>query len=167
MAKAITEAEIEQEALELLKTMGYTHLFGPDIASDGPNPQRTSYSEVALQERLKDVIERLNPKAGRDACYEAARKLTAQTSPSVIESNERFHKMMTEGVPVECKKDGRIIWENLKVIDFDNPKNNDWVAVNQFTVEENGNNRRADIVLFVNGLPLVLMELKNLSLIHI
>ena len=161
MARAIKEDEIEQEALTQLKSMGYTYLFGGDIAPDGINPMRSSYSDVLLHERLMDSVERLNPKAGKEAYAEAVRKLTAISTPHLIENNERFHKMMTEGVPVECKKDGKIVWENLKVIDFDNPKNNDFVAVNQFTVEENGNNRRADIVLFVNGLPLVLIELKN------
>jgi len=159
-----TEDSIEQLALAQLAELGWRTAFGPDIACDGPNPERDSranYGDVVLVERLRNALTRINPDLPRKAIEEAIRKVLTPESPALIENNRRFHRMLTDGVDVswmalEGERHGKV-W----LVDMESPANNDWLAVNQFTVIENKHERRPDIVLFVNGLPLAVIELKN------
>jgi len=162
MASIITESGIEENVLQKLRQNGYSILFGPDIAPDGKTPERKSYSEVVLIERLNDAIDRSNPAIPGDAKEEAVKKVLRAESQKLIHNNHLFHKMLVDGVDVQYRRtDGSIKDDTVKLVDFSNLKNNEFLAVNQFTVKENGINKRPDIVLFVNGLPLVVIELKN------
>ncbi|MBK6611768.1 MAG: type I restriction endonuclease subunit R [Sphingobacteriales bacterium] len=161
MANFITENEIEQIALDILnEDLGYTVLYGPDIA-EGDTKER-DYNEVVLQQRLKNAIEKINPSIPADAKEEAFKKALRTTTISLFENNQSFHQMLTEGIDVKFSiGDGKTKTDKVWLIDFTNPENNEFNAINQFTVIENHNNKRPDIVLFVNGLPLVVIELKN------
>jgi type I restriction enzyme R subunit len=162
MSGILAESEVEEAVLEILEELGYGRVFGPDIAVDGMAPERTSYLEVILTERMRNAIDQLNPKIPKAAREEALRKLQRTESHLLIQNNKAFHKMLADGVNVEYKrKDGTIAGDNVRLFDFQNPENNEFLAVNQFTVIENNNNRRPDVILFVNGIPLVVMELKN------
>lgn len=141
--------------------LGYTILHGPDIAPDALFAERASYSDVVLVGRLKEALARINPKIPAEAIEDAIRKVQQTESPSLVENNRRFHRFLTDGVPVEYRREDRIVHDTVWLFDFEEPENNDWVAVNQFTVIEDRNNRRPDIVVFVNGLPLSVIELKN------
>jgi len=158
----LTEYEIEQAALDWLKSVGWETLFGPDIAPDMLAAERENYEQVVLERRLRQTLQRLNPQMSADALEEAFHKLTRPEFPSVVSNNHAFHKMLVEGIPVEIqRRDGSFGHEPIRVIDFDNPDNNEFLAVNQFTVVENQIERRPDVVLFVNGLPVGVIELKN------
>ena len=160
--KGLTESEVENVALEWLADLGYTVFHGPDIASDGPSPERPDYEEATLPGRLHDALTRLNPTIPTDALDEAYRKVTRIDGPSLVANNRAFHRLLVDGVEVEYKRpDGTIAGDHARLVDFDDPDNNDWVAANQFTVIDGKHNRRPDIVLFVNGLPLAVIELKN------
>lgn len=161
MTKFITENEIEQIALDILnEDLGYTVLYGPDIA-EVENKER-DYNEVVLQQRLREAIEKINPDIPFDAKEEAFKKALRTTTISLFENNQAFHRMLTEGIDVKFGiGDGKAKTDKVWLIDFANPDNNEFLAINQFTVIENHNNKRPDIVLFVNGLPLVVIELKN------
>ena len=136
--------------------------YAPELASDGVAPERTSYSDVILDGRLRGALARLNPHIPAEALDEAVRKLARVDSPNLFLVNHQCHQYLVEGVPVEYQGDeGRVIHETARVLDYDNPQNNDLLAVNQFTVIEAGHNRRADVVVFINGLPLAVIELKN------
>ncbi|MEQ8222441.1 MAG: type I restriction endonuclease subunit R, partial [Candidatus Eremiobacterota bacterium] len=161
MSKIINETELEQEVLKLLKAQGYITLFGPDIGPDGNHPERKSYSDVILTDRLAHAIKRLNPSLPREQHEEVIKNILRNSSPTLLMNNKNFHMMLTEGVGIEYRKGDRIIGDNVWLIDFDNPKNNEFLAVNQFTVIEDNNNRRPDIIIFINGLPVVVIELKN------
>ncbi|HTV48307.1 MAG TPA: type I restriction endonuclease subunit R [Phycisphaerae bacterium] len=142
--------------------LGYDYAFGPQIAPDGERPERKDYSQVVLEQRLQNALARINPDFPKDVLAEAARKLTRTRSPSLIESNRSFHRMLTEGIAIEHHDNfGRRMHKQVWPVDFNNPANNEFLVVNQFTVIENNRNRRADVVLFVNGLPLVVIEIKN------
>lgn len=157
-----TESVIEQAAIDWFKSIGWQTLLGPDIAPDTPAAERDNYGQVVLEHRLHQALKRLNPHVPADALEEAFRKLTRPESPSLIAHNHIIHKYLVEGVPVEYqRKDGSIAGDLIAVLDHNDPDNNDFVAVNQFTVVENQQERRPDIVLFVNGLPIAVMELKN------
>ena len=162
MPSTITESEIEEVALEILSELDFDILHGPDIAPDGSYPERQSYSDVVLVDRLQDAIHRLNPSIPREARDEALKKVLRTESPNLIVNNHTFHKMLVNGIDVEYRKeDGSIAGDKVWLFDFQEPENNEYLAVNQFTVIENNNNRRPDIILFINGLPLVVIELKN------
>lgn len=161
MTSFIAESHIEHAALEILSSLGYETLFGPDIAFDGETPERKSYREVVLVNRLKKIVDRLNPSIPEEAQEETIKKILRANSPTLIENNKTFHSYLVNGVPVEYRKDGRIKNDIVKIFDFENPQNNEFLAVNQFTVIENEHNRRPDIVVFINGLPLAVIELKN------
>jgi len=156
-----TESTIEETALEWLKDMGYTIVFGNDIAPDEPAAERENYGEVILVGRLKDALKRINPSVPAEALEDAYRKVTRPSSPSLVGNNRAFHKMLADGIEVEYRHEGRIKGDKVWLIDFENLENNDWLAVNQFTIVENHINRRPDIVIFINGLPLSVIELKN------
>ena len=162
----ITEADVEQAALEWLAGLGWRVVHGPDIAPDTPNEERADYGQVVLEQRLRDDLGRLNPSLPASALDDAFRKLTQPEGATLEARNRAFHLMLVNGVTVEYRTgDGTIRGEPVPVIDFDDWAANDWLVVNQFTVSEtvsgNHNTRRADVVLFVNGLPLGIVELKN------
>lgn len=161
MAKFITESEIEQIALDILSSdLGYTVLYGTDIA-EGDRKER-DYTEVVLQQRLKTAIDKFNPIIPEEAREEAFKKALRTVTISLADNNEHFHRMLTEGVDVKFSiGEGKTKTDKVWLIDFKKPNNNEFLAINQFTVVENHNNKRPDIVLFVNGLPLVVIELKN------
>ena len=158
----ITESVVEEAALEWLANLGWQTAHGPDIAPDTPNAERASYDDVVLERRLRDALAELNPDLPITALDDAFRKLTRPEGPTLEARNRAFQRMLVDGVTVEYRTpDGNIRGAQASVIDFDDPSNNDWLAVNQFTITENKNNRRPDVVLFVNGLPLCIIELKN------
>ena len=158
----ISESDIEQVALEWLKTLGWQTAYGPDIGPDSPRPERDDYDEVVLEQRVLNALSDLNPVLPMSALEDAFRKLTLPQGSTLGARNREFHKMLIDGVPVEYQvNDGSIRGERVSVIDFEDSRNNDWLAVNQFTVTENRTERRPDIVLFLNGLPLGIIELKN------
>lgn len=157
----ITENTIENFAIESLKHLGYRYVYGPDIAYDGSSPERSPYEGVLLTERLQDAIERINPNIPIDSQREALRAIQRINSPELLTNNETFHRMLTEGINVSYQKDGYRRGDLVWLIDFDYPENNEFVVANQFTVTENGNTKRPDVILFVNGIPLVVIELKN------
>ncbi len=158
----ITEDDVEQLALGWLWGVGWESVNGADIAPDSSFAERDDFGDVVLERRLRDAIDRLNPGLRFDAHEDAFRKLTNPQGTSLAVKNETFHRMLVEGVNVEYRDiDGRIRGAQVKVIDFDDVDANDFLAVNQFAVVENKNSRRPDIVLFVNGLPLGIIELKN------
>jgi type I restriction enzyme R subunit len=159
--RGITESEVEQAALDILSAQGYGIVHGPDISPDGSHPERQSYSDVVLMGRLRDAIDRLNPKIPTEAKEEAIKQLLRSESPDLVVNNHRFHKMLFEGVDVEYRKGDRIVPDKVWLFDFNDVDKNEFLAVNQFTIIENNHNRRPDIILFVNGLPLVVIELKN------
>ena len=159
---SITEDIVEQAALETLQELGWAYLPGPVLAPDGIAPERRSNGDVILINRLEAAIAALNPDTPEQARNEALRKLVSGELSDLIEENRRVHRMLTEGVDVEYRDDGgQPASTKIWLIDLDRPEANDWLAVNQFTVVENRANRRPDIVLFVNGLPLAVLELKN------
>jgi len=158
----ITEYLVEEATRSWLASLGYTLIFGPDIAPEEPSAERESFQEVLLTRRLHDALHRLNPTIPADALEEALRKATRPESPSLLVNNRAFHHMLIDGVTVEYqRKDGSIAGDHVRLVDFENPKNNEFLAVNQFTIIEGQQNRRPDIVIFINGLPLAVIELKN------
>ena len=160
----LTETDVEQAALAWLSGVGWQVLHGPDIAPDTPNAERADYGQVVLEQRLREALAGLNPGLPADALDEAMRKLTRPEGSTLEARNRAFHRMLVNGVEIEYRgPEGRMRGDQVRVLDFDNPGNNEFVAVNQFTVTENRNNRRPDVVLFVNGMPLGVIELKNLS----
>jgi len=157
MTKIINETELEVEVLNLLQEQRYEVLFGPDISPDGNFPERNSYSDVILINRLQSAISRINPTTPPEAQEEAIKKILRTDAPSLLANNRLFHRMITDGVDVEYRKDGRITGDKVWLFDFSNPENNEFLAVNQFTIIEDNNNRRPDIIIFINGLPLIVI----------
>jgi type I restriction enzyme R subunit len=156
------ESIVEEAALEWFGELGYAVGHGPHIAPGEPAAERDSFGEVVLVGRLRDAIWRLNPAIPEDAREEALRKVLRVGTPSLTQTNRAFHKMLRDGVEVEYPRtDGSIAGDHVRLVDFDDMNANDWLVVNQFTVIEGQYNRRPDIVVFVNGLPLGLIELKN------
>jgi type I restriction enzyme R subunit len=156
------ESHVEEAALAWLEELGYATAAGPDLGPDGVTSERVSYGDVILAERLKDAIACLNPHLEPETREEVFRKLIQTEMPALVEENRRLHQLIVNGVPVEVtREDGTIGGETAHLIDFTDPEANDWLTVNQFTVIENKANRRPDIVLFINGLPLGVIELKN------
>ena len=161
---SFSESIVEDAALAWLEALGYSVLHGPDIAVGMPGAERSdpNYRDVVLEGRLRQALVRLNPDLPAEALEDAYRKLTRTDAASLVERNRAVHRMLVDGVTVEYRrKDGSIAGTPAKVIDFETPGNNDWLAVNQFTVAEGQHTRRPDVVLFVNGLPLAVIELKN------
>jgi type I restriction enzyme R subunit len=161
-----TESVIEEAALQWLADLAYQVAFGPELAYDGAKPERASYQEVFLPGRLQDALRRINPTLPEEALQEAFRQLTHPDQPALLRNNHAFHRLLVEGIPVDYKDaQERLISGRVWAIDWEEVDNNDWLALNQFTVEapyQNGKvNRRPDVVIFVNGLPLAVIELKN------
>jgi type I restriction enzyme R subunit len=160
----LSENVLEHTTLDWFESLGWQTAFGPDISPDGPACEREDYDRVVLLGRLQTALENINPNIPPDTISEAARKITRTESPSLIENNRRFHRMLTDGVDVEVRdKDeyGGVRHDKVWLLDLDDLGNNDWLAVNQFTVIEDRRNRRPDVAVFVNGLPLGVIELKN------
>ncbi len=157
----ITENKIEAFAIELFIQLGYRYIYAPDIAYDGENPERDSYEQVLLLGRLQNAVKRINYNIPADAQAEAIKEIQRISSSELLSNNETFHRLLTEGIPVSKRVDGDDRGDRVWLIDFKNPQNNDFVVANQFTIIENGNNKRPDVILFVNGIPLVVIELKN------
>jgi type I restriction enzyme R subunit len=182
MSKFTTEDQIEAYNLELLDALGYGYTHGATLApEDSPSPtglrgdsrardsggsylateKRQNFGEVLLKDRLEGAIARINPHIPPEVRTQAQRELQNIASPDLISNNETFHRYLTEGITVEYTRNGETKGEQLWLIDWDTPDNNEFLAVNQFTVIEDNHNRRPDIILFINGLPLVVIELKN------
>lgn len=156
------EDDLEQAALEWLEANEYQIMNGPDMAPDGLSPERDSYHDVVLTGRLRDALQHFNPDAGLPAVEEAVKKIEIAQSPNLLVNNRSFHQLITDGVDVEVRTaEGRNIAKKLRLFNFDQPDKNDFLAVNQFTVIEGSANKRPDVVVFVNGLPLVVFELKS------
>jgi type I restriction enzyme R subunit len=178
----ITESSIETFAIELLEKHGYQYIYGPDIAPDrdvpvpraqdvqerppdSETPERASFEDVLLLERLKTAVSRINPGIPTEAREDAIKQIERLNSPELITNNETFHRMLTEGIKVTYQKDGNSRGDLVWLIDFNEPENNDFIVLNQYTVIENnpstglraGVNKRPDVILFVNGLPLVII----------
>ena len=171
---SLNESIVEDAALEWFGELGYAvgHLpaprsatrqaGGPHLAPGEPAAERDSFGEVVLVGRLREAIRRLNPAIPEEAREEALRKVLRVGTPSLTQTNRAFHRMLRDGVPVEyARPDGSIAGDHVRLVDFSDVSANDWLAVNQFTVIEGQHNRRPDIVVFLNGLPLGLIELKN------
>ena len=157
----ITENEIELFAIELLEKQGFEYIYAPEIAPDSENPMRESFEDVILKDKLTNALTSINPSLEYDQIEYAVKQCQRLKSTELLADNEAFHKMLTEGITVEVQKDGVTRGEIVKLIDFDDVSNNDFVVTNQFTIIENGINKRPDLILFINGLPLVVIELKN------
>lgn len=157
----LTESQIEDFAIQLFEQLGYKSLYGPDIAPDGLAAQRTSFEDVVLRETLQRAVRRINRDLPSEVCDDAVNEVLRIASPDQLANNEQFHRMLTEGISVSVHHDGGERGELVWLIDFDNPLNNEFTVVNQYTIIENGRNKRPDLILFVNGLPLVVIELKN------
>jgi Type I site-specific restriction-modification system, R (restriction) subunit and related helicases len=157
----ITESAIEEFAIELLEKSGYQYIYAPDIAPDSETPERSSFEDILLLDRLKKAVDRINSSIPADAREDAIKQIQRLNSPELIANNEAFHRMLTEGIKVSYHKDGADRGDLVWLIDFKNPENNEFLVTNQFTVIENDVNKRPDVILFVNGLPLVVIELKN------
>jgi type I restriction enzyme, R subunit len=161
---SFSESVVEDAALAWLEALGYATLHGPTIAAGESAAERSDprYGDVLLERRLREALVQLNPELPPEALQDAFRKIARLNAPSLVERNRAIHRMLVDGVTVEYRrKDGTVAGAQAWVVDFDTPGNNDWVAVNQFTVSEGQHTRRPDVVLFVNGLPLAVLELKN------
>ena len=157
----LTESAIEDFSIELFERLGYDYIHAPDVAPDGDAPERSSYDEVLLTGRLESALKRINPKLPPALLQAGLKEVQRIHSPELLANNEAFHRLLTEGVPVSAHKGGDERGERVWLIDYANPANNEFVVANQFTVIENHQNKRPDLVLFVNGIPLVVIELKN------
>jgi type I restriction enzyme, R subunit len=162
----ITENEVEKFAIELVERLGYQYVYAPDIAPDSETPERERFEEVLLLERLRSAVARINPSIPTDVREEAIKQVQRLNSPELIANNEAFHRMLTEGIKVTYQDRGNERGDLVWLVDFAQPENNEFVVANQFTVighhtNQGHQNKRPDVVLFVNGLPLVVIELKN------
>ena len=157
----ITENDIELYAIEELEHLGYHYIYAPTIGPDGENPERSSYEDILLINRLRDAFKKINPEIPLTAQEEAIKEIQRIQSPELLTNNESFHRLLTEGIKVSYQKKGQQRGDLVWLIDFNTLENNDFVVANQFTVVEDGVNKRPDVILFVNGIPLVVMELKN------
>ena len=159
----ITEDQLEQICLEWFREGGYEYAFGPDIAHDGETPERVDYRQVVLSGRLLSAMQKINPHIPLAVLEEAALAVTKPESPVLIHNNRTFHRLLLEGVPVEYSDGDETRNDHAQLIDFNNFRNNQFLVVNQFTIQGTRMNRRPDVVVFINGLPIAVIELKNPS----
>ena len=159
-----TEDLLEEAAIEILQSLGYDYVFGPDISLGGDYEERLDYREVVLGNRVKDALFRINKGIPAEALEEAYRRIITFNSPMLEENNRSFHRLLTEGIDVSFAEDGNIRTKNVQIVDFSEEgiKNNEFLVINQFTIIEN-EERRPDLLIFVNGIPLVIIELKSAS----
>ena len=159
---SFNESIVEEATLEWFGELGYTVGHAPLLAPGEPAAERASFADVVLVGRLRDAIARLNPAIPEEAREDALRKVLRVATPSLVQTNRAFHRLLRDGVAVEYPRpDGSIAGDHVRLLDFSQVAANDWLALNQFTVIEGQHNRRPDIVVFLNGLPLGLIELKN------
>jgi len=162
MSGFLNEDAVEQYSITLLKALGYAYLHGSVIAPGGPAEERQSFKDAVLVGRLRAALVRLNSGLPQSAIEDALRKVTVHDTQDMILNNQRFHQFLIEGVSVEYSDGGGVVrYVDAKIVDFDNPDNNDWLAVNQFTIKEDAGERRTDLLIFLNGLPIGLFEFKN------
>lgn len=154
------ESDVEEAALSYFEELGYAVLHGPNIAPGEPSAERNTPSDVILEGRLRSALAQINPQLPAEALNAVVRQVLRSETQNLIENNRRFHRLLVDGVPVSYQQGERTVHDQAWLIDWDNPTHNDWLAVNQLTVIEK-QNRRPDIVLFINGLPLAVLELKN------
>ncbi|MDK2822013.1 MAG: type restriction enzyme subunit [Candidatus Petromonas sp.] len=157
-----TEDLLEEAAIEILQEMEYEYVFAPDISCDGEYPERKDYKEVILEQRVKDALFKINKHLPAEAIEDAFRQIITFNSPMLEENNRSFHNLLVDGIEVSFKEDGAIRTKRAYIIDFENPKRNDFLVANQFTIIEK-EERRPDLIIFVNGIPLVVIELKSAS----
>ncbi len=157
----LNENKIEEFSIKLFERLGYQYLYGPDIAPDGDSPERNAYDEVLLVSRLREAISRINPHISHESQEEVIKDIKRIHSSELLSNNETFHRLLTEGITVTKTVDGDERGDLVWLIDFEEPENNQFLVVNQFTIIEDGHNKRPDVILFVNGIPLVVLELKN------
>jgi type I site-specific restriction-modification system R (restriction) subunit len=162
----IAESAIEEFAIELFEKLGYQYIYAPSIAPDSETPERERFEDVLLLERLRAAVARINPSIPAEVREEAIKQIQRLNSPELIANNEAFHRMLTEGIKVTYQHKGNERGDLVWLVDFARPENNEFVVANQFTVigqhsHQGHQNKRPDVVLFVNGLPLVVIELKN------
>ncbi|MDB9446546.1 type I restriction endonuclease subunit R [Anabaena sp. CS-542/02] len=160
--KKFTESTVEQATIDWLSELGYTYLNGAEIAPGATQSDRPEYDDVILINRLQNALQTINPHIPFDAIQDAIKKITRCETPILNENNRRFHRYLTDGVDVEYQQGGRTQHKKVKIIDFEQTNQNDWLVVNQFRVQETGKTARTpDVVIFINGLPIAVMELKN------
>lgn len=157
----ITESHLEQLCLEWFQYIGHDYVYGPDIAKDGNAPERNDYHQVVLHQRLFSALQIINPHIPNDTLEQVAQNIAKAETPVLTKNNQMFHTLLFEGVEVEYKEQGETKNDYVRLIDFDNITNNQYLVVNQYTIEGNKQKRRPDIVVFINGLPLAVLELKN------
>lgn len=157
----ITEDHLEQQCLEWFQDLGYTPVFAPDLYSEGSTPERSDYRQVILAARLRTALQRLNPGIASTAIESAVLQLSNPNVPGLLAANRQMHRWLTQGLPITVMEAGEQLGIRLKLIDFENPKANDWLVVNQLAVQGSKFNRRPDVVVYLNGLPLAVLELKN------
>ncbi|MBU4438029.1 MAG: type I restriction endonuclease subunit R [Acetobacterium sp.] len=162
LSESFNEAFLEEAAIEILTGLGYRYAFGPDISPGGDAPERLDHREVILAERVRDALYRFNRQLPAEALEEAYRQVITVNSPMLAENNRYFHRLLTEGIEVSFAEADHIRTKRAFLIDFEQPDQNDFLVVNQFTIIEH-ENRRPDLILFINGLPLVVVELKSAS----
>ena len=164
MRKLITESHVEEAVIDILKNLGYEYVYGLDIApAPEGNGERKNYQDVILDERLKKSLKKINPSFSDEAIERAAKQVIRSTSQKLIEDNQSFHKLLIDGIDVPIKVEGKERYKKMRLFDYEHPKNNEFLVINQFTIKENNYERRPDVILFVNGIPLVVIELKNLA----
>ena len=158
----INECLVERAALEILEELGFSYLNPAVISPDGSSPERPDYGEVILGERLEAAVLRLNPTIPEEACIDALRQVKRSEIPNLVEENRRLHRLLIEGIDIEFRvEDGTIKGDKVWLVDFDDPHANDWLVTNQFTVIEGKHKRRPDVVVFLNGMPVAVVELKS------
>ena len=157
----ITEDHLEQQCCEWFTELGYTHVFAPQLDSDGTSPERTDFRQVILTGRLRSALQRLNPEVPASTIESAVLQLANPNVPGLLASNRNFHRWMTQGLPITYMDGNQQVGIRLKVIGFDDPASNDWLVVNQMAIQGTKHNRRPDVVVYLNGLPLAVIELKN------
>ncbi|RDY70871.1 type I restriction endonuclease subunit R [Halobacillus trueperi] len=157
-----TEDMLEEAAIEILHELRYEYVYAPEISCDGPSPERNDYKGVILEQRVKDALFKINKDLPEEALEEAYRKIISFNSPVLEENNRYFHRLLVDGIEVSFRENGEIRTKKAYIVDFENPEVNEFLVVNQFTVIEN-EERRPDLVLFINGIPLIIIELKSAS----
>ncbi len=161
MAKPITESQIETSAIETLQSLGWSYLPGLAIAPGAEEAERESFEQIVLTARLRKAVATLNPHLPQDAQEQAVQKVLRIYSPDLLHNNKTFHQLLVEGVKIPYQQDGFDRSYEVALMDFEEALNNEFLVINQYTIVENGQNKRPDLLLFINGLPLVVIELKN------
>src|SRR3989454_7667833 len=165
MLKAIHESDVEENVLAILESLGYEIIRGDDedYLPGGRSALRPDYRDVVLVKRLRDALKKINPSITEEAREQAVKHVMRSESQKLVADNESFHKLLVDGVDVPIQSEGEERYRKVALFDFENPENNRFLAVNQFTVIENNVERRPDVILFVNGIPILILELKNLA----